>query len=155
MAKVLQPILNVETNQWMLGYIEDHQARPLTREEIDEVIKLIDSLQVELGDLQEQDRHSKLMWEQSQKAVERLKKAVSLLNSMLACGEKHSPESRRVVSHALGIGTKAHEDSGEYCTVGHMDGKGNTLESCIRCKHCNQWIRPENMEDRCEAAQSD
>lgn len=46
-------------------------------------------------------------------------------------------------------GTEPHKDSGEYCTVGHMDGKGNTLPECTWCNGCKQWIRPENMDEPC------
>lgn len=35
----LQPVLHVASRQWMLGVIENHVARPLTKEEIDAHIK--------------------------------------------------------------------------------------------------------------------
>ncbi len=47
---------------------------------------------------------------------------------------------------------KTHEDSGRYCTVGHMDGKGNTLPECTWCDECKQWIRPEDMDNECQVS---
>lgn len=34
MAKILSPVLNLK-GQWMLGYIENHTARPMSKEEIE------------------------------------------------------------------------------------------------------------------------
>lgn len=44
-----------------------------------------------------------------------------------------------------------HESNGEACCVAHFDAKMNALPSCLRCKHCNEWVRPENMNDPCPA----
>jgi hypothetical protein len=38
-----------------------------------------------------------------------------------------------------------HEPSDEYCCLGHSDGHG----SCPRCKHCRQWVRPQDMGNPC------
>jgi len=44
-----------------------------------------------------------------------------------------------------------HEPSSYLCLVHHVDAPGNTLPQCERCRHCKQWIRPENMGDSCPA----
>lgn len=38
-------VLHVGSRQWMLGIIEDHRARPLTEDELDEVLKRLEVAQ--------------------------------------------------------------------------------------------------------------
>jgi len=45
---------------------------------------------------------------------------------------------------------KRHKDSGQRCLVGHVDNGGKALPPCIRCETCFNWIRPENMNKKCE-----
>lgn len=35
------------------------------------------------------------------------------------------------------------------CLVWHRDGQGRTLPQCIRCQHCHQFIRPEQVGREC------
>jgi hypothetical protein len=42
-VKIYERILNVATRQWQVGVIEDHQARPLTDEELDAAIRKLNA----------------------------------------------------------------------------------------------------------------
>ena len=45
---VYQPVMNVATQMWMLGVIERHTARNLTRDELDEVCAVLNDPKVHL-----------------------------------------------------------------------------------------------------------
>lgn len=44
MSTILSPVLHAASGQWMLGKIEDHVARPMSRPEIESFILLHDSM---------------------------------------------------------------------------------------------------------------
>jgi ribosomal protein L32 len=48
----------------------------------------------------------------------------------------------------------AHKDSGIRCTVAHFEGSV-PLPSCIQCKNCKEYIRPEDMNKNCPKDKSD
>ncbi len=46
---------------------------------------------------------------------------------------------------------KLHEDSGYACLVAHYDENHNIKPGCIKCLNCQEFIRPEDMDNECPA----
>jgi hypothetical protein len=63
-------------------------------------------------------------------------------------GKQTSPEA------TLGRLLACHEDGNRRCAMAHWHKvTGALLGSCIKCRHCQEWIRPEAMRERCPKRQ--
>ena len=102
MSKLYSSVLELKTKRWMVGIIEDHQARPLTQEEVDQVCNLLNNGNKErliaIGDVMiEPNRISATRWDRGSASSPHHDRFYILVDGKEFKFESDAREAERVV----------------------------------------------------------